>query len=296
MSPIAFSGALIDRADHVRGNADALASFINWKARLLQLDGLDPRIGVDGRLAWTSLAEAAPDSDLIFLGLERTDAGERGCFVEVPAQRHQDGEPYANPNLWAALSSLSADELAVYGAARALKDWHNRHGFCARCGHETRMAKGGWQRSCTQCGAEHFPRVDPVTIMLAEHDGKLLLGRQPRFPPRRFSALAGFVEPGESIEEAVARELFEEAGVRVRDVRYVISQPWPFPSSLMIACTSTALDDALTIDTTELDEARWFTREEVAAAMAGDDAAPFIAPPPFAVAHALLKWWLEQPA
>jgi NAD+ diphosphatase len=164
------------------------------------------------------------------------------------------------------------------------------------------LGKGGWQRNCTNgaCKAEHFPRVDPVTIMTVECEGKLLLGRQPRFPPRSFSALAGFVEPGESIEEAVAREVHEEAGVRVRDVAYVASQPWPFPSSLMIACHAYADDPAITIDTTELDDARWFTREEVAQAMAAvasgikDDDAAFVAPPPFAVAHHLLKWWLTR--
>jgi NAD+ diphosphatase len=128
--------------------------------------------------------------------------------------------------------------------------------------------------------------------MLAEHDSRLLLGRQPRFPPNRYSALAGFVEVGESIEDAVVRELQEEAGLAVRDVRYVASQAWPFPSSLMIACTSIADMDALTIDRTELEDARWFSREEVAAAMASEPGAPFIAPPPFAIAHSLLAHWL----
>ena len=138
----------------------------------------------------------------------------------------------------------------------------------------------------------------PVTIMTVECDGMLLLGRQPRFPARRYSALAGFVEPGESVEEAVAREIFEEAGVRVRDVRYVASQPWPFPSSLMIGCHGYADDPAIVIDKTELDDARWFTRAEVEYAMndlkIGREDGAFLAPPPFAVAHHLLKWWIEQ--
>jgi NAD+ diphosphatase len=156
------------------------------------------------------------------------------------------------------------------------------------------LGKGGWQRTCTNnvCKAEHFPRVDPVTIMLVEHDGRLLLGRQPRFPPRRFSALAGFVEPGESIEEAVAREVQEEAGVTVRDVTYVGSQPWPFPSSLMIGCHSYTDNAELEVDKTELEEADWFTRDEVAYAMGGAEDGRFIAPPPQAIAHHLLKWWL----
>ncbi|MFM5955143.1 MAG: NAD(+) diphosphatase [Novosphingobium sp.] len=289
LASIAFAGARLDRADHIRSDPDKLAALMDWRARLLKLDGLDPVITPEGGLEWGTLADAAPDSELVFLGL---DAG-KACFAEVPTALTGSVAP-ANPRLWAAIAALDGSSLAIYGGARSLVDWHARHRFCARCGSPTRLAKGGWQRDCTGCEAQHFPRVDPVTIMLVEHEGKVLLGRQPRFPPRRFSALAGFVEPGETIEEAVAREIHEEAGVRVRDVIYVASQPWPFPSSLMIACHSHCDDPALTIDTTELDEADWFTRDEVVRAMAGDESARFIAPPPFAMAHHLLQWWLEH--
>lgn len=288
---IAFAGSNLDRADHIRADADRLNAAMDWRARLLRLDGLDPVITSDGLLAWGTLADAAPDSELVFLGL----LDGKACFAEVASRLIGSVAP-ANPRLWAAMSALPLEELATYGTARAVVDWHARHRYCARCGCPTVLAKGGWQRNCTNdvCKAEHFPRVDPVTIMLVEHDGRLLLGRQPRFPPRRLSALAGFVEPGESIEEAVAREVLEEAGVRVRDVTYIASQPWPFPSSLMIGCHAHALSDELEIDRTELDEAGWFTREEVAAAMAGEDSAPFIAPPPQAIAHHLLNWWLNR--
>ena len=152
-------------------------------------------------------------------------------------------------------------------------------------------SRGGWSRACQACASEHYPRSDPVVIMLAEHDGRLLLGRQPQYPARRYSALAGFVEPGETIEAAVARELFEEAGIAVRDVTYVASQPWPFPSTLMIGATCIATSDSLTIDHHELDDARWFTRSEVEAALSNDSAAPFIAPPRFAIARTLLERW-----
>jgi NAD+ diphosphatase len=289
--PLAFAGSPIDRADHIRADPDRLAALMDWRARLLKLDGLDPVLSPEGTLEWGTLADAAPDSDLVFLGL----AAGKACFAEVPARQGGSTGP-ANPRLWAAMAALDPGELATYGGARSLVDWHARHRFCAQCGSPTRLAKGGWQRTCTNddCKADHFPRVDPVTIMLVEHQGNLLLGRQPRFPPRRFSALAGFVEPGESIEDAVAREIMEEAGVVVRDVTYVASQPWPFPSSLMIGCHSHADSAELTIDTTELDEARWFTRAEVELAMTGSEDAAFIAPPPHAVAHHLLKWWLEQ--
>lgn len=291
IGPIAFAGAGLDRADQIRSDADALAGLMDWRARLLRLDGLDPVIDPDGNLAWGTLADAAPDSELVFLGL----TGGKACFAEVSPALLGSVAP-ANPRLWAAMSALEHAELATYGTARALVDWHARHRYCARCGNPTVLAKGGWQRTCTNnvCKAEHFPRVDPVTIMLVEFEDQLLLGRQPRFPPRRFSALAGFVEPGESIEEAVAREVKEEAGVTVRDVSYIGSQPWPFPSSLMIGCHAHAMGRDLEVDRTELDEADWFTRAEVAHAMSGAEDGRFIAPPPQAIAHHLLKWWLEK--
>jgi NAD+ diphosphatase len=200
--------------------------------------------------------------------------------------------------MWLALAALPAGDLATYGTARSLVNWHARHRFCANCGGSTVLAKGGWQRSCTVCGAEHFPRVDPVTIMLVQHGDDLLLGRQPRFPEGNYSALAGFVEPGETIEEAVAREVYEEAGVRVRDVSYISSQPWPFPSNLMIGCLAHADDRAVTIDHTELEDARWFSRSEVEEAMAatqrGERGIAFQAPGHQAIAHHLLRWWLDR--
>lgn len=291
--PIAFTGSRIDRADNIRCSPELLAQAVTPNARLLRLDGLDPAITSEGGLSWGSLAEVAPDAELVFLGLR----DDRACFAAVPPA---GSTAPANPALWQALATLDPDELATYGGARALVDWHARHRFCARCGAPTRLAKGGWQRNCSSeaCRAEHFPRVDPVTIMLVEHGGQLLLGRQPRFPAGNYSALAGFVEPGETIEEAVAREVFEEAGVRVRDMTYISSQPWPFPSNLMIGALVHADDPALTVDHTELEDARWFTRAEVAeaieASLEGKDGAAFNAPGARAIAHHLLRWWLER--
>ena len=291
VATIAFSGSRIDRADHVRQSPELLSGLMNHRARLLLLEGLDPVIGEDGALTWGSLADAAPDAELVFLGL----SDERGCFAQVPAA---GSVAPPNPRLWQALGALAAEDLATYGGARSMVDWHARHRFCARCGSATTLAKGGWQRNCGSCKAEHFPRVDPVTIMLVEHDGNILLGRQPRFPAGNYSALAGFVEPGETIEEAVAREVFEEAGVRVRDVNYVMCQPWPFPSSLMIGCHAYADDPVVTIDKNELEDACWFTRGQVEdamrAAQAGGRGEAFSAPPPFAVAPHLLNWWVSR--
>jgi len=199
------------------------------------------------------------------------------------------------PSAWSAfplMAVLHPDDAPLFAAVLSLSRWHERHRFCANCGHLSDIVRGGWSRKCPACGAEHYPRVDPVVIMLAEHDGRLLLGRQPHYPPRRYSALAGFVEVGENFEAAVARELFEEAGIRVRNVRYVASQPWPFPSSLMIGCHAEADSHALRIDTAELDDARWFTREEIAAALADHPEASFQSPPKAAIARTLLERWL----
>jgi NAD+ diphosphatase len=291
---VAFAGSLLDRADHLRADLAALERLRDHRARLLLLDGLDPRLTADGMLSWGSLAEAEPESELVFLGLDQEG---RACFAPVPPGLGGSPSP-ANPRLWPALAAMQSSDLATYGGARSLVDWHARHRFCARCGEGTRITKGGWQRTCTACSAEHFPRVDPVTIMLVEHDGRLLLGRQPRFPPGNYSALAGFVEPGETIEEAVAREVFEEAGVRVREVSYIASQPWPFPSSLMIGCLGQADDPQLTVDRTELEDARWFTREDVSEAISaaerGARGAVFNAPPRFAIASHLMRWWLDR--
>ncbi|MBU6206560.1 MAG: NAD(+) diphosphatase, partial [Alphaproteobacteria bacterium] len=165
--------------------------------------------------------------------------------------------------------------------------------FCGRCGAETQVIRGGWGRHCCGCTLDHFPRVDPVVIMLAEHGGRVLLGRQATWPVGRYSALAGFLEPGESVEEAVARELYEEAGVRACAVRYVTSQPWPFPAQLMLACVAEVESDTLTLSPAEIEDAFWASRDEVRAALAGAEDARFGAPPLYAVAFTLLKHWAE---
>ena len=287
--PIAFAGSPIDRADHIRVDPAALGNLMNWRARVMNLDGLLPEFDEQGRLLWHTIADVPEDTELVFLGM----MDDKAHFAPVPAE---GASGPAMPRAWQVMQMLQPEDLAIYGGARSLVDWHARHRFCANCGTPTKPAKGGWQRNCEGCGAQHFPRTDPVTIMLVEHEDKLLLGRQPRFPPRMYSALAGFVEPGETIEEAVAREIHEEAGVRVRDVRYIASQPWPFPSQLMIGCTSVADDPELTIDETELDDARWFTRAELEEARAagehGTDLLYF--PRPFAIAHHLIAWWLDR--
>lgn len=285
-----FVGGTLDRVDHIRTNPALLeASFGDARARLLVMDGLDPVL--EGTALATEVIPAgAALGDYALLGED--EAGP--MFVRLGTTARSD--PTAPPRVWEAAGVLGAAELAHYGAARALVDWHSRHGFCANCGQSTQVRKAGWSRQCDGCGSEHFPRVDPVAIMLAEHEGRVLVGRQPSWLPGRYSALAGFIEPGETIEEAVARELWEEAGIRVYDVRYVMSQPWPFPSSLMIACVAQSESDVLRIDETELEDAKWVDAEGVRAAMEGRERAPFVAPPRMAVAHFLFRAWLDAQA
>ena len=273
-----FSGPGIDRADQVRVDQARLAEIASRDdgLQLLWRDGL-PAVGEDGRLEW----KLATSSEL-FLGMK--DGRPRFSASE---------QPHANARAaFDTIGALSFEEAPLFAAALSLAWWHSRHRFCANCGAGTQIERGGWSRVCPECSAQHFPRVDPVVIMLAEYEGQLLLGRQPQYPPGRYSALAGFLEPGESIEAAVARELHEEAGIQVADVSYTASQPWPFPSSLMIGCHARALGSDLVIDTTELDDARWFTRSEIEAALAGDPQAAFQPPPRFAIARTLLEHWL----
>jgi NAD+ diphosphatase len=286
-----LTGGTLDRADHLRHDADALAAATgDWRARLLKLDGLHPEVSDDGVLGWTTLADAPDDALLILLGLD--ESGRPHFAAYLPGTRAAEATPMRSPAMIHALATLQPGEAATYAAARSVIDWHSRHQFCANCGTMTDPFRAGWARKCPNCGTEHFPRVDPVVIMIAEHDGRALLGRGKGWPEGRYSALAGFLEPGESIEEAVAREIREEAGVRVGKVRYIASQPWPFPSSLMMACVGMAEDDRLTVDPHELEDAIWVERDVVRAVLAGTPG-PFLPPPPYAIAYTLLRAWAE---
>ncbi|HEY0026697.1 MAG TPA: NAD(+) diphosphatase [Allosphingosinicella sp.] len=280
-----FTGADLDRADNLRQDAEKIAALAaHPNARLLNLAGLDPVLDHSGAMTWAPLPPG--ETNLIFLGL-REDIPHFAPLVSAPPGQRAW-------SVFGLLNRMAPADAAIWGAARSLLEWHGRHGFCANCGAPSEVFRAGWGRRCAACAAEHFPRVDPVVIMLAEHDGRVFLARQAQYPQGRFSALAGFVEPGESVEEAVARELMEEAGIEASDVRYVASQPWPFPGQLMIACIAQAASDRIVLDTTELEEGFWATRAEVAAALAGEAGARFLAPPPFAIAHFLLSHWIGR--
>lgn len=286
---VGFTGARLDRADRERNDPQALAAALaDRRARLLKLDGLEPEVDGEGQLVWTSLADLPERAEPLFLGY----IGGTPHFVPLAMGERYDVA--RSPALFQMLGLMPADQAGLYACARSLVDWHQRHGFCPACGGTTDPFRAGWARRCPSCAAEHFPRTDPVVIMLAEYEGRALLGRQAAWPAGRYSALAGFVEVGESIEEAVARETLEEAGVAVRDVRYVASQPWPFPSSLMIGCFAEAESAELVVDHNELEDARWFSRDELAAMFARTHPNSLGVPQPFAIAHHLLKAFVEE--
>jgi len=193
----------------------------------------------------------------------------------------------------AAAATLPIGDAAIMGQGKAMIDWHARHGFCPNCGARSEMADAGWKRVCPSCNSEHFPRTDPVVIMLAVHDGACLVGRNKRFPGNFYSALAGFMEPGESIEEAVRRELMEEVNCKVGKVHYHATQPWPFPSSLMIGCLAEAESRDFQPDGEEISDAMWLDRDKARRLIAGERMTDISVPPAVAIAHHLIKAFAE---
>lgn len=290
--PIPYSGSPLLRgrpagADprwYDTARADPKARFIAFH---------DLRVLAQGqRPAFVTAAQLVPDGETVFLGCLDDTPFFAANVSTCDETRFEAIGPFIEVR--AAASQFSLEDLAIVGHGRALIDWHDRHGFCARCGAPTRAIDGGARRQCETCETEHFPRTDPVVIMLVAHGDRALLGRQSRMPPGLYTTLAGFVEQGETIEEAVAREIHEEAGIRIANVRYFASQPWPFPSSLMIGCFADATSETIRVDRDELEDARWFSRREVEAMIARPFAGselPF-GPPRFAIARRLLEAWV----
>jgi NAD+ diphosphatase len=224
------------------------------------------------------------DGDRAIFALDVSDVGEPAKVGPLAGLGHfRDARTAA--------SMVSIKDAALIAQAKAMIDWHQRHGFCPRCGEPTKMMDAGYRRLCAKCNAEHFPRVDPVVIMLATEGEACLVGRGKQFPPGMFSALAGFVEPGETIEEAVRRELMEEASVKIGEVTYYATQPWPFPSSLMIGCFAKAESRAIKADENELAEVRWLDRSVARELVQGQRVDGILVPPPIAIAHHLIKTW-----
>ena len=306
---VTFGGGGVERAAHLRGDTAALAElWASPAARVVPLWRGKPALGPGG-LGWIGsdhpLAGGAPEG-AIFLGLvdgaprfardlpdwtPEALPGTLDAFTDPTEQRHPDLPGAVFAELRMHMSTLDTIEAELAATARALMVWHARHGHCAVCGARVAIVMAGWQSRCPACGADHFPRTDPVVIMLITRGNSVLLGRAPGWPETMYSLLAGFVEPGETIEAAVRREVAEESAIRVGAVGYLASQPWPFPASLMLGCHGAALSDAITRDPVELDDALWLSREEMAEAFTGRrrDIAP---PRQGSVARFLLWHWL----
>lgn len=292
----------IDRAAHIRADADklfALEGDRRARAYVMHRDSLLVTQGADGPRALLTLDEArkfGANPGTIFLGLHE-GAAVFGMGIAASAAEDLMGRQdvgVENLRAVAASGAIPARELSTIAMAKSLVSWHQRHGFCANCGARTSMAEGGWKRVCPTCKTEHFPRTDPVVIMLVTAGDKCLMGRQSQFPPTMWSCLAGFVEAAETIEQAVQREILEEAGIQCTDVRYYMTQPWPYPSSLMIGCTARATTTDITVDRNELEDARWFTRDEAVSMLAKTHADGLTGPHPVAIAHHLLANWIAE--
>lgn len=318
---VTFGGSGLNRAAWRRGDPEQLAQALQdvsarclllWRGKLLvQGPEFDQIVWVPMTHGLACGHAGGVISAPIFLGqddadrpvfamdlsgwaAEDQDLSAVGAFMDPSEQQHPDlpdGQVFVE--LRRIMTRLSPRDAELAATAKAVIGWHETHGFCARCGVASEIVQGGWQRSCPSCGAQHFPRTDPVVIMLITHGNDVLLGRSPGWPEGMFSLLAGFVEPGETLEAAVRREVQEEAGVPVGPVRYLSSQPWPFPASLMLGCAGQALSRDIKIDPVEIEEALWVGKAEMMQVLAGDH--PTLLPArKGAIAQFLLRHWLAD--
>ena len=300
---IPFSGSPLNRASEKRTDSNWIESKRRDPSSLvLPMRRLEPFLlgsqkadpPIELGLVRTEIADSllGAEAPCIFLGLD----GDTAVFAldvtdadDAQIGRLADLGYFRDARV--AGQMVSMEHAAIIAQAKALIDWHRRHGFCPGCGAPTKVMDAGYRRLCGKCNAEHFPRVDPVVIMLATHGDACLVGRGKQFPAGMFSALAGFVEPGETIEEAVRRELMEEASVKVGEVTYYATQPWPFPSSLMIGCFAKAESRDVKADETELAEVRWLERRIVRELIEGKQVDGVRVPPPIAIAYHLIRTW-----
>ena len=317
---VTFGGGGLNRAAHLRSAPDALRELWHDGAQVLMFWQGKPLVRREtqdhapDRLVWLKSSQDLVThrfENAVFLGVDGEDKGlfavdlndwkpvnadeaQIGSFSDPSLQHHPDlPDTDVFAEMRSFMSVLSPFDAEVASTAKAVLAWHESHGFCARCGHETKIAEGGWQRKCPSCGTSHFPRTDPVVIMLITHGDRVLLGRSPGWPEGMYSLLAGFVEPGETLEAAVRREVFEETAVRVGEVGYLASQPWAFPMSLMFGCYGKATSEEIQIDPNEIEHAVWLTRQEVMESQAGLN--PNVKPArKGAIARFLLDNWLSD--
>jgi NAD+ diphosphatase len=264
--------------------------------RLLRVAPDDPALALAVEWVFLGLADdgtALWAADISPWAPPAEATGSPAGFFDAAAVRHHGLPGAALVELRWAMTRLTAHDAELAATARALLGWHQTHRFCACCGAPSAAAKSGWQRDCAACGAHHFPRTDPVVIMLITDGEEVLLGRSPGWPPGMYSLLAGFVEPGETVEGAVRREVWEEAGVRVAEVSYLASQPWPFPASLMLGCRGRAASRTIRLDPAELEDALWVSRARLLTILAGQDSA-ILPPRQGAIAGFLLHNWLAD--
>ena len=307
---VTFGGSGLDRAAQLRGNLTETEiskgqSIVIWRGKVLVVSKDNPTLAM---LSCTHPILA--DAPQIFLGrdtetmLFATDISnweppsdqeaQSLGFFDPTEQRHPDlPASHVFLELRGCMNALSARDCELAATARALFQWHQSHKFCSRCGGRSAMTQSGWQRNCNDCNASHFPRTDPVVIMLITHGDDILLGRSPNFPEKMYSLLAGFLEPGETIEAAVRREVLEETNVGVGHVTYLASQPWAFPNSLMIGCHGHATSKQITIDPHEIEDALWISKSEMMEVSAGTNDTLFPARPG-SIAHFLIKNWLAD--
>jgi NAD+ diphosphatase len=296
---VGFAGGLVERQSEKRSDGSVATALADPAARILLMRGgrIQLKAAGDNRFDH-SFARA--EAEALSAKLDHAallGQSPAGPVLAVPAGLDPEQLPdaikaidYRSVYMQGLLDEAALSEMAL-GAA--LLAWHSSHRFCSKCGSPSQMRAGGFKRVCPNCNAEHFPRTDPVAIMLTVSRDKCLMGRSPHFAPGMYSALAGFIEPGETIEEAVRRETLEESGIRVGRVSYHASQPWPFPHSLMIGCFGEALSDATQFDGNELEDCRWFARSEVKDILAGTHASIKV-PPRMAIAHHLIRAWAES--
>jgi NAD+ diphosphatase len=299
---LGYTQSRIERAAERRPDDKAIAALAaqpNTGAYVIGGDLIVMKKGAPLNNPQFTMAEARalnPASETVFLGL--LDGVARFGYGIAPtvaeALKTRDGFHVTDLRSIAVQGLVEPEHLPPIAEAKAVLHWHARHRFCPNCGHATQPVQAGWKRDCPQCKVEHFPRTDPVVIMLAIDGERCLLGRSPRFAPTMWSCLAGFVEPGEAIEDAVRRETREEAGITCGRVKYLASQPWPFPTSLMIGCHAEALTRDIVVDREELEDARWFSKPEIETMLMRKHPQGLTTPPPVAIAHHIIRAWVED--